>query len=335
MEKTVISAFNQFLNKKVNLDPEDTKNARASRDWLIARIHEFPSKDSSFPLFYQDKDIYFGSFARKTKKRALDDVDIMICLSAQEGSYFEHSDHIDIIVPDTALTLKNLCHDGTNKLNSRKVINKFISMLDKIPQYKNSKMKRNHEAAVLNLTSYPWSFDIVPCFFTKEDLVKRTYYLIPDGNGNWKKTDPRIDRERVTRINQFHDGNVLNVIRIMKYWNKRSTMPSMPSYLIENMILNYYDSESGKASNFVDLEIPNILFYINTNIHTVVNDPKGIQGDINTLNQEDRGKIQNRSYYDYNKAIKAREFENKNDCKSSINQWGEIFGDEYPEYDGD
>jgi hypothetical protein len=320
------------MKDKVNLDPEDTKSARASRDWLIAKIHEFPSKDSSFPVLYQEKDIFFGSFARKTKKRALDDVDIMICLNGQGGSYFEYSDHIDIIVPDTASTLKTLCYDGSNKLNSRKVINKFISMLDKIPQYKNSEMKRNQEAAVLNLTSYAWSFDIVPCFITNGDSFKRTYYLIPDGNGNWKKTDPRLDRERVTRINQDHDGNVLNVIRIMKYWNKRQTMPSMPSYLIENMILDYYSSKSGKASNFVDLEIPNILSYINTNIHSVVNDPKGIQGDINSLSQEDRNKIQNRSYDDYYRAIKAREFENKTDYKSSIKEWKQIFGEDFPSY---
>lgn len=200
MATTAISAFNEFLKDKVNLDPEDTKRARASRDWLVDRIHEFPSKDNSFPLFYQDKDIFFGSFARKTKKRELDDLDIMICLNGKDGCYNEHSDHIEITVTNMATTLKTLCNDDSNKLNSRKVINKFISMLDKIPQYKNSQMKRNQEAAVLNLNSYTWSFDIVPCFFTTEDLLKRTYYLIPDGNGNWKKTDPRIDRDEHQRL---------------------------------------------------------------------------------------------------------------------------------------
>ena len=76
-------------------------------------------------------------------------------------------------------------------------------------------------------------------------------YLIPDGNGYWKKTDPRIDKERTTRINQNHDGNILQIIRILKYWNRRATMPTMSSYLLETMILNYYEGQSSKANQFV------------------------------------------------------------------------------------
>ena len=48
-----------------------------------------------------------------------------------------------------------------------------------------------------------------------------------------KKQIPRIDRQRVKDANQKHDGNVLNAIRIMKYWNKKAKMPTMRSYLIE------------------------------------------------------------------------------------------------------
>ena len=335
MAKTVISAFDEFIKDKVNLDASATGDARVSRDWLVERVHEFPSNESSFPKLYEDKDIYFGSFARKTKKRELDDIDIIVCLSADGSTYLEYSDRIEITVPDTATNLKSLCTDGTQTLNSRKVINKFLSMLEKIPQYKKSEKRRDHESAVLNLNSYIWSFDIVPSFFTAEDLVGKSYYLIPDGNGNWKKTDPRMDRDRVSTVNQKHDGNVLNVIRIMKYWNKRPTMPSMQSYLTENMILDYYDSISTVTSKFVDMEIPNVLSYINRNIHSVVNDPKGIQGDINKMTFEERNKIQDRSYSDYYKAIDARKFEDDKENKKSINKWEEIFGNEFPDYKED
>ncbi|MBO0525221.1 nucleotidyltransferase [Clostridium botulinum] len=335
MATTVISAFNEFLKDKVNLDKDETSTARNSRDWLVDRIHEFPTNESSFPKLYSTKDIYFGSFARKTKKRELDDIDIMIGLSGDGTTYNEHSDRIELNVPDAATNLKKLCNDNSNVLNSRKVINKFISMLEDIPQYKKAEMKLNKQAAVLNLTSYTWSFDIVPCFFTSEDSYGKTYYIIPDGNGDWMKTDPRIDRDRVTNVNQKHNGNVLNVIRIMKYWNKRPTMPSMQSYLIENMILDYYESISDIASAYVDIEITNVLAYINTHIHLSVNDPKGIQGDINNLSYEERNKIQNRSYNDYYKAIDARNFETDKDYKSSINKWREIFGTDFPEYDED
>ncbi len=226
-----------------------------------------------------------------------------------------------------------MCYEDTNILNSRKVINKLVSALNDVPQYEKSEIKRNQEAATVKLTSYEWNFDIVPCFFTKADFLGKTYYLIPDGSGHWKKTDPRKDRDRAQEINQRHNGNILNVIRILKYWNRRPTMPSMPSYLIENMILDYYDgSFESTASSYVDLEIPHILMYIRDNVYYSVSDPKGIQGNINTLTTEEMRKIWVRANADYDKAVEARQLETDKDQKGSIAKWKEIFGTEYPSY---
>lgn len=333
MVKTVNEAFDIFLTDYVNLDPDETKLARASRNWLISQIHSFPSKDLRFPRLYTEKDIFFGSFARHTKKRELDDIDIMIALNAEGAVYNELTDKIEIYVSDSAYRLQSLCYDNTNILNSRKVINKFVSLLNQIPQYQQANINRNCEAVTLKLKSYSWNFDLVPCFFTQKNWQNKDYYLIPDGQGNWKKTDPRIDRQRVTEINQSHNGNILNIIRLMKYWNRRPTMPSMSSYLIENMILDFYSTKIyTKASEYVNLEVPNILNYINNHIFLRVNDPKGIQGNINKLSNEEQIKIFNRASADHLKAIDARNLEIKGDYKSSIAKWGEIFGSNFPSY---
>lgn len=155
--------------------------------------------------------------------------------------------------------------------------------------------------------------------------------MIPDGKGNWKKTDPRIDRYRVTEVNQAHNGNVLNVIRLMKFWNKRQTMPSMGSYLLENMILDFYSiNRYTKASIYMDLEIPNLLKYIHNNIFNSVNDPKFIQGNINSLDLTERTKIFNRAYTDYYKSLDAIKLENEGNHRLAINKWREIFGTDFP-----
>ena len=99
----------------------------------------------------------------------------MIALNAENGSYIEYLDKIEIIVDENANMLRKLCFDDSNKLNSRKVINKFIELLNKIPQYEYAEIKRNHEAATLKLSSYKWNFDIVPCFSLKR--FKRRYSL--------------------------------------------------------------------------------------------------------------------------------------------------------------
>lgn len=332
MVKTVKGAFNDFLKEKVNLASGNTTSARSSRNWLMDQIHDFPNRDDDFPTLYSSKDIFFGSFARKTKIRPLDDIDIMVCISGEGSTYngYVTNNIHEITVPETATKLRKLCNDGEDTLNSIKVINKFKKLLGDIPQYEKAEIKRNQEAITLKLTSYDWNFDIVPCFITIEDNNGLTYYLIPDGNGSWKKTDPRLDRDRVTDINQKNDGKVLNAIRIMKYWNKRPIMPSMPSYLLENIVLNRYVLQS--AGNYIDFEVRYLLDYIKNHISNPVQDPKNIQGDINQLNYEEKTKIIARAGLDYNKAVEAWNFEKDGNHESAIKKWKEIFGPEFPDY---
>ena len=79
----------------MNLKKADTDDARASRDWLIAKMSDF-EKDDKFPVSYPAIHIAFGSFARRTKIRPLDDIDLMFGLSAQSATYNVLSDRITL-----------------------------------------------------------------------------------------------------------------------------------------------------------------------------------------------------------------------------------------------
>ena len=157
-------------------------------------------------------------------------------------------------------------------------------------------------------------------------------YLIPDGKGHWKKTDPRIDRARVEAINTRHNRNVLNVIRVMKYWNKRTPSPSMGSYLLENIILDYYTIKISTASEYVDLEIVDVLNHISIAVYMTVYDPKGVQGDLNTLTADEKLKISNRASLDFERAKLARTYEVLENHEDSIKKWGEVFGSSFPSF---
>ena len=200
MAKTVDSAFVEFNQDFVNLDTEKNKTARDSRDWLYTQLNNFPKNDDSFPLKYEERHIKFGSFSRNTKIRELDDIDIIYCLHANSAiyskSYLFHNRYY-IHTENSGVRLKNLSDE--NKLNSIKVVNKFVSSLSNISQYQSAKIHRRQEAATLNLTSYDWTFDIVPAFYTKDG-----FYLIPDGSGNWKATNPALDQVYITKMNQKH-----------------------------------------------------------------------------------------------------------------------------------
>lgn len=329
MATTVNNAFAEFMKEKVNVEQEKAKIARSSRDNLIDNIKEF-SGDTDFFEVYKDKILRFGSFERRTKIRPIDDIDLMICLSGEGMRTYMESGEVFYINGSNSDSTNGLMTDDTRYLNSTKVINRFISKLSDLQDYSKAEMHKNHEAATLQLKSYTWNFDIVPCFYTDAD-----FYLIPDGSGNWKKTDPRIDNKRITEINQKHNGKLLDLIRLVKYWNNRKVAIRIGSYLLECMILRKYENENTFENWWIDLEFIDSLKYLSSAILSDVNDPKGIQGNLNSFCRDDRYKISEALTNAYNKAVEASNMERDKDQKSAITKWREILGSNFPEYTGD
>lgn len=330
MATTVNNAFAEFMKEKVNLDQEKTKAARSSRDNLIDNIKGFSGNTDFFEV-YRDKILRFGSFERRTKIRPIDDIDLMLCLSGEGTRTYTQSGEVFYINGSDSDSKNGLMTDNTNYLNSTKVINRFISKLSDLQDYSKAEMHKNHEAATLQLKSYTWNFDIVPCFYTDTD-----FYLIPDGSGNWKKTDPRIDNERIIDINQKHNGKLLELVRLTKYWNNRKVTIRIESYLLECMILQKYENKDISENWWIDLEFRDLLKYLSSVILSDVDDPKGIQGNLNCFCWEDRCKISEALTNAYKKAVEVSNMElNDKDQKSAIMKWREVLGNDFPEYTGD
>ena len=332
MAKTVNGAFEEFMKDIVNLDKDITSQARSSRDNLVANIMEFSNQTDFFRLC-SDFNIYFGSFARRTKCRPLDDVDIMIGIAAEGATYDNTASWDDIsIVSNRAIAMQNECSNEDGTLNSTKVINKFKKKLQEVREYKRSDVHRSGEAVVLNLKSKEWSFDIVPCFHTVKESDGRDYYLIPNGSGKWKKTDPRKDRDHVSQTNQDNDGKVLELIRLCKKWNKVKNAKTIPSYLLETMVIGYCDS-TNNLSDYIDFRFRDALQHIANHAFLSVDDMKDIQGNINTLTYDKNCTLRDKAQLDYEKACEAWIFEQKKDQKAAIGKWEEILGKDFPDYD--
>ena len=327
MAQTVNTAFNEFNSNIVNLHPDRTAKAISSRNWLWGQLNNLDGKDDlDFPFKYEDKHIEYGSFSRKTKIRELDDVDIMFCLTGNGATYLKNYEVYTIHTPNAGYRLQNL--SDNNILNSRKVVNKLKLSLAKIEHYKSADLNSRGEAATLNLQSYEWVFDIVPCFYTDTNL-----YLIPDGNGNWKSTDPRVDQNLVTSTNQNFGGRALQLIRTLKYWNRHNSTHTITSYLFEQIVINFIKTRS-ELSQWIDFDIRDYFYYLSQNIYSSVNDPKGIQGDLNKLSYEQKKAISEKSNWAYGKAREATNAETQEkDQQKAITKWGEIFGYNFPKYE--
>lgn len=330
---SIYSSINTFAKNIVDLDPENLAKARRSRRWLVGKIEDFPTTDESFPKIYTaENDVQMGSFSRRTKIRPIDDIDFIVVFNA-EGTTYSTSifdGKISMNVPESATRLKGLTNDDAT-LNSVKLLNKLKSSLKDVPQYDQADIKRNKEAITLKLKSYTWNFDIVPAFLTKPESDGRSYYLIPDGYGNWKKTDPRVDAAKATRINQKRDGKVLRYVRLIKYWHRRPIMPNIGSYLLENLVLNYFDNNDVSVTEQSTLR--DIFFYLSTNIYYSCPDPKGIQGDLNNLDQDTKNKFSTAASLAYSYASNAIDYTINDNNKAAHDEWRKIFGGDFPEYE--
>lgn len=335
MGKSVNSAFKEFMKYEVNLNLElHTKPARKDRDNLRDRIRALEDSVVGFPLLSSDHDIDFGSFARRTKKRPLDDVDMFFCLHADSCTYDSYGGTGAIIYINNSSSRLNAFSNDDGTLNSIRVLNKLKRSVENVYQYRGADLNRRQEAVILKLNNKEWSFDIVPCFVTTV-VDGSNFYLIPDGSGNWKKTDPRVDQKRVTSANQRNNGHLLSLIRLVKYWNNRATMPSMSSYLLENMIINCFES-SGVLTRYMDIHFSDALWYVRDNIFSYVADPKGFYGNLNDLSDEDKVKIYVRAEIDALKADEARRLEAHSPSgthKECIKKWAEVFGPAFPSYE--
>ncbi|MEK4487909.1 hypothetical protein MHH81_20590 [Psychrobacillus sp. FSL H8-0484] len=331
MAKNIFTSISDFSKNCVDLDPTRLGTARSSRNWLVEKIENFENRDEYFPEIYsKENNVQMGSFARRTKIRPLDDIDFIIVFSANGSTYNTNSNNeITISVPETATNLRRLTNDNYT-LNSVKLLNKLKSSLQNVPQYSAADIKRNQEATTLKLTSYDWNFDIVPAFLTAPDSFQRTYYLIPDGYGKWKKTDPRVDAKRATEINQKRNGKVLRIIRLIKYWQKRPVVPGIGSYLLENLVLNYFDTNEVSPTD--QLALSDVFYNLSNSIYSSCYDPKGIQGDLNTLPFETKQKFSEAAAKAYLCVQNAIDFVAKDNHKAAHDEWKKVFGSDFPEY---
>jgi hypothetical protein len=328
---TVWGAFDQFRKQTVDLDADETKRARSSRDHLFDQIKKLAANNSYFPKL-GGSHIPFGSFARNTKVRPLDDIDILVLLNGkgtrdnQAGSD-TYGSWLKITEPDAPLAI---FRDQYGYVNSIKILNVIRDSLSKVPNYRRADLHRNQQAVTLDLLSYPWVFDIVPAV-PISDGIKTIHYLIPNGRGDWSRTDPRIDSENITKINLHHQGEFLPVIRLLKYWNNRTVKPVLSSYYFETLAIKVFSSISPIRNH---KEAIKYFFDIcPAYISSSCPDPKRLGPNLDTdISSDTKTKVIAAMKNDSQSADYALMYERLDNEKDAIYWWERVFGSGFPSY---
>ena len=337
MPFTVSSAFNYFCKDDIDLPTSVTQKARTSRDYLFEQINNLAKNSYDFPSLYNGIRSFmpFGSFARKTKIRPLDDIDILVLLNGFGVSEYQSASFSGskIGLTDWSSPLSSFI-DNTGYVNSTKILNKIKTNLFSVSNYRKAEVRKNMQVVSLDLISYDWSFDIVPAIPVNLSS-SINYYLIPDGYGKWMKTDPRIDAQNITNTNLKHNGKFLGLMRLLKYWNSCCGLyhkPRLGSYYFETLVIKIFSNSYTDISHYPSA----VIYFFEQFPYYLMSpcaDPKRLGGNLDAnVSFEEKIKLKNYMSSQLQVARQALDYEKYSRHKEAMMLWQNIFGKNFPFY---
>jgi hypothetical protein len=332
---SVGGAFATFRQVCVDLDADEVSKARVSRDNLQQQIAKLAIRDTKFPQLATTTATFVasGSFARSTKIQPLNDIDFFVVMSAADlgfGRPFFGPRPYYLKPQGSTSALAQLT--GTNgHVNSTSVLNKFKTALASVPNYASADIHKNGEAVSLKLSSYPWVFDIVPAVALINRQGKVDSYLMPDSKGHWMRSDPRMDSASATKANQRHNGLLLPLIRLVKYWNDKRLRRGISSYYVETVCLKVFENQSPITSLQQGLE----TFFRSapSQVRDKCPDPKGFGPNLDQgLDWQTKNEVTRAMQGEARAVRNALWYEGARQVSNALDAWGSVFGTAFPRY---
>ena len=327
MPLTVDASFRLFQKETVDLPPEVVEAGRVTVQRLSQNLNEVLSEQSQlFPQPVPGAHMVYGSFQRGTKIRELDEINLLVCLNLEEAHVVRsHAGKYLINTNKSSERLKQFS-DGEH-LNSTAILLQFEELLKSVPGYKNAHLHHKGKAVALYLSDQEWRFDLVPCFRIEED-----FFLMPDGTGSWIPTRPISGNLPIINADKVKEGRLLPLIRLVKYWNRHNSAPTIPSYVFELLVADFAESRSS-LSLWSDFNILSFFSFLSSRIWNGITDPSGVRPDLNPFSDEEKRAIAQAVENARDMARKAIDWETEDkNHKLAISQWREIFGSGYPQY---
>ncbi|MHB8390677.1 MAG: hypothetical protein ACYDA1_00030 [Vulcanimicrobiaceae bacterium] len=325
MPQTVSASITKFRTDSVDLTAETTMVARSSRDFLFEQI-----KTLAKSSILSGSTLSFGSFSRRTKMQPLDDIDCLAMLRCGNAALIKSGYTYDLKITNLGAALAPYA-DANGFVNSTLILNAVKKALESVPQYSKSNIGRNGSAVVLDLKSYTWSFDVVPACAVSGPNDSIAYYIIPNGTGKWKATDPRIDAARATEANARHTTLFLPSVRLLKYWNRRTHKPKLPSYYFETLLTN----RALQISPYKTIQnaLHDLLWGLRETVKNVCPDPKGREPNLDAaVDPDTKQKVYNAATLAWHAAKQAIDAEIVGDHTTANAQWASLFGPSFTSF---
>lgn len=238
--ETVDRRLEGYLAEEIAIPTTARSSASSSQIYLRQVLRNKANADPWFPELLNQNDVDFlgGSFARHTKIWPLDDIDLFLPLEGGGLMYLNNGFRLPftVVSDGRGSRLTDSRWQTNSYVDSVKVLNGFRDGLRST--YPSSTVKLDKHCVNLQTTIAATSesegigFDVVPCFRLRPDDHSEPFYLVPDGNGGWIRSNPRKDTDLCSELQNFH-GTYRQAVRLVKHWNKTQVNDAFQSYYIE------------------------------------------------------------------------------------------------------
>ena len=218
----VTAAIRKYVNEELRLSQSDISQTLRSREWLLKRIDNVINARYREPVLYsQQKFVYFGSYFKGTKVKAVDEYDVLVVIDSNGGMYSQGGTKIGdgqgYASPNHKYDSKYYKSDGSG-ISPAKMLNWLRGVVEEVTSaFGGEAPIRNGQAVTATIKSSNVSIDLVPAGIFNKTADGSTFYNIPRGDaGNgWITTSPRADIDLLNLVAK-DKSDFRNVIRITK-----------------------------------------------------------------------------------------------------------------------
>ena len=292
----VQDAFRKF---KSNLELTQGEQEDASR-----RQQEIRGvMDEAFAV---ETDFLTGSYARWTKTKPLQDVDIFCVLKDEERHYRDEPSSVILADVEKVLVKKY----GRDKVDPPVAFSVTVN-------FGVTPVDGKTDDKVM-------SFDVVPAF------AKKDYYEVPNplDSSGWTETNPRVHFDLAVAAQEAYSGEWKGLVRMMKAWNRQNGKPITPSFLIEVMALQVL---YGDFQGDFRYEMKSFFASLADRIFERWADPAELGPDVSDgMNDSQKRTAQELLLSAQNSAAAAIQLEVQGKQGEALRAWRDLFGSLFP-----
>ncbi len=238
--RRVDARLTDFRRSEVDLSADDTELGRAIAQLVLREFAAEAARHPHLPAIHASKSFLAGSLGRLTQEQPLDDIDTFVVMN---GGGLRFADDLLSVFTVEGTVPNSLASDPRYKTGSwvsaERVVAELSVVAASLVEQKNyiSEWSMGPKRKNLQLTVAGVNVDVVPVLHVTQQFGIDRYYLAAgQGSHQWTPTNPKEDQRRLSSLNQERAGELLGLIRLMKWWNANRNADRLKGIHLEVLV---------------------------------------------------------------------------------------------------